>query len=282
MTNADLAFRRAIDGLETGLPERPDMDRIVAGGRRLRRRRHTAAGLAAAVVVAVAASTLLTLGGSESSPAVDDPAPDPATPTSPLVPAPTVANDDFGTGMQAAVTAALPEARFTGEDLADHWRYRPSLDAYIPWPRIPSTGTRCSSGARPTRSRTCCRWRCRRSGSRARTSGPPPASRAPSWSRRTARPPRPTDARSWCTTASGSTVRSRTAGRAGSRSTRTARTPRRGSRSGPGPPRRRGPRRATSCRRPTSSPRSPWTDGCCSRARAAARADPLSRVSPPP
>lgn len=132
MTNADLAFRREIDGLETGLSERPDVDRIVAGGRRLRRRRHTAAGVAAAMVVAVAVSTLLTLGGSGSPPAVDDSAPDPAAPTSPLVPAPTVADDDFGTGMQAAVTAALPEARFTGEDLADHWRYRPSLDAFVP------------------------------------------------------------------------------------------------------------------------------------------------------
>lgn len=127
--------RRLVDGLDTGLPERPDLTAVRAAGIRQRRRRlgWTTGACVAAGAIVVPAIMLAGPGGTAPT-VVPDPVADPgraAAPAPPPVSPDELAGPEFGVGMRAAVEQALPGVTFQSERLGDHWRFSQHFDAYM-------------------------------------------------------------------------------------------------------------------------------------------------------
>jgi hypothetical protein len=127
--------QHAIDSLDTGLPERPDLDLVRSAGARQRRRRRLGwtAGACAAVGVLVVPAVLLAGPGGTGPTVAPDPAGDPGhvvAPAPPAVAPGELAGPEFGTGMRAAVEQAVPGATFRSEELADGWRFSAEHDSY--------------------------------------------------------------------------------------------------------------------------------------------------------
>ena len=123
-------FKQAVDTLDTGLPQRPDLGAIRAEGRAVRRRRRgiaVASGLAAAAVVAVPLA--LTVGGSDggTSQVADDTSVSPSpTPSATRTVDPS-AFDDQADRMTASVTDVFPQARRTSNDYYDSYVARDGM-----------------------------------------------------------------------------------------------------------------------------------------------------------
>ena len=119
-------FKQEVDGIDTGLPQGPDLTSIRAQGRTVRRRRRamaTVSGLAAAAVLAVPLATVGLDGSDDATVQVADGASTTATPTpTPTTPAPTVdpsAYADQSQRMTASVADVFPQARRTSDEAYD-------------------------------------------------------------------------------------------------------------------------------------------------------------------
>ena len=127
--------QHVIDSLDTGLPERPDLNLVRTVGARQRRRRRLGwtAGACAAVGALVVPVVLLSGPGRTGPEVAPDLAADPGhaeAPPAPAVPPGELAGPEFGTGMRAAVEQAVPGATFQSEELSDGWRFSTEYDGY--------------------------------------------------------------------------------------------------------------------------------------------------------
>jgi len=121
-------FKQAIDSVDTGLPQSPDLAGIRAQGRAVRRRRRgiaVASGLAAAAVVAVPLGVTAGGPGGRTAQVADDtsvsPSPTPsATPTTTRTVDPS-AFDDQADRMTASVRDVFPQARRTSNEYYDSY-----------------------------------------------------------------------------------------------------------------------------------------------------------------
>ncbi|MEO6513010.1 MAG: hypothetical protein ABIO16_18575 [Nocardioides sp.] len=109
-------IKDGIDRIDTGLPDHPDLGRVLARGRRLRRGRQAGLGVGLAALVAAVALPVGLLANGDDGPVL---APDPATASS------SVPGREFGPGfgdaMTATVTALLPEAQRIADSQRDHY-----------------------------------------------------------------------------------------------------------------------------------------------------------------
>jgi hypothetical protein len=115
-------FKDDLDRLDSGISDHPDTATYMRQGRVVRRRRQGLVAVGAGALVAAAITPAFVLGGGT---ATRSPADDVATQATGTTPGRAVTNlvpvdPSFGEGMQAAVGASLPQARFLGETIGDH------------------------------------------------------------------------------------------------------------------------------------------------------------------